>query len=133
MGRHMGFHGFDDIVHLLGGFTHSKTTDGVAGQVKIGDALHVINTDIGVGTTLVDTPEHLLGVYRIRQGIESGIFSLAALQPAIGSVHTLEYIVPGCRIFDALVKGHADIRAQIGLDLHTLLRAHKDLTSVDVG
>ena len=32
-----------------------------------------------------------------------------------------------------LVEGHGDGGAQIGLDLHTLLRPHEDLVAVDVG
>ena len=93
----------------------------------------MVNTDVGIGAALVDTPEHLLLVDSIWQGIEPGIFRLAAHQPAVGSVYTFLDIVPGRGILNALIKGHADIAAQIGLNLHTFLRAHENLPSVDVG
>ena len=129
----MGFYGFNDVVHLFRSFAHCKAANGVTGQIQVGNPLHVVNTDIGVGAALVDAPEHLLGIDGIRQGIEPGVFRLAAHQPAVGSVYTFLDIVPGRGIFDALVKGHADIAAQIGLNLHTFFRSHENLPSINVG
>ena len=43
---HMRLHGIDDIAHLFRGLAHRKATDGIAGQIHIGNALHVIYTDI---------------------------------------------------------------------------------------
>ena len=93
----------------------------------------MIHPDIGVGAALIDAPEHLAGVDRVGKGIEPGVFRLAPHQPAISAVYALLHIVPGGRILNALVKGHANVAAQIGLDLHTLLRPHKNLMTVNVG
>ena len=93
----------------------------------------MVDSDIRVGAALVDAPQHLLGIHRILQGVEPGVLCLAPHQPTVSPVHTLLHIGSGSRIFDALVKGHADVRAQVGLNLHTLLRAHKNLVSVDMG
>ena len=84
------------------------------------------------GGALVDAEEHLPRVHRVRQGVQAGVFRLAADEPAIGTVDGAGYIVIGRGILDALVKGHADIRAEVRLDLHALLRAHEDLVAVDV-
>ena len=43
------------------------------------------------------------------------------------------YILVGGRVLHTLVKGHGDVAAQVGLDAHGLLRAHKDAPAVDVG
>ena len=93
----------------------------------------MVNADIGIGAALVDAPEHLVGIYRIRQAVEPGVFRLTADKPAVSPIHALLDVVPGRGIFDALVKGHADVAAQIGLDLHALLRPHEDLVAVDMG
>ena len=131
--RHVLLHGLDDVVHLLRGLPYRKAADGVAGEVKLGNAFHVIHPDVRICAALIDAPEHLLGVHRVRQGVQTGIFRLAAHQPAVGSVHAFLNIVPGRGVFNALVKGHAHVAAQIGLDLHTLLRPHENLVAVDVG
>ena len=57
---------------------------------------------------------------------------LAARQPANGTLAGLLYIVVGRGVFHALIKGHGDIRTQIGLDAHTLFRPHEDSPSVDM-
>ena len=129
----MRLHRIDDPIHFLGGFTNRQAADGVAGQIQFCDPLHVINADVLVSAALVDAPKLLLRVHRIRQAVQTGIFFLAPNQPAIGAIHALENIVPGGRILNTLVKSHTNITAQIGLDLHTLLGAHKDLPAVNMG
>ena len=93
----------------------------------------MLYAQIGVGAALVDAPEHLPGIDRRFQSIEAGVFRLAAHQPTIGPADGGFHIIVGCGILDALVKGHADVRTEIRLDLHALLRAHEDLPAVQVG
>ena len=66
---HVLFHGLDDVVHFLRRLPHRKPADGVAGEIQVGNAFHVVHPDVGVGAALVNAPEHLLPVHRIRQGI----------------------------------------------------------------
>ena len=87
---------------------------------------------IPIGSTLIDAEQHLAGVHRIRQGIQSVVLRLAPLQPPQGPLTAGLGIVVLGRIFHALVKGHGDIRAQMGLDLHTLLRPHEDAVAVQM-
>ena len=131
--RHIGFHCLDDLIHRLGALPYRQTADGISGQVQVGDLLHVLDAQISVGAALVDAPEHLPGIDRRFQSIEAGVFRLAAHQPTIGPADGGFHIIVGCGILDALVKGHADVRAEIRLDLHAFLRAHKDFPSVQVG
>ena len=58
---------------------------------------------------------------------------LAPGQPAEGALAGLLHIVIGGGVFHALVKGHGNVGPQVGLDLHALLRPHKDPPAVDVG
>ena len=84
------------------------------------------------GGALVDAEQHLMGVHRVRQTVEPVMLHLAALEPAEGPLHRcLGVLIPG-RVLHALVKGHGDVTAQIGLDLHGFLRAHKDPVPVDM-
>ena len=128
----MGFYRLDDIVHLLSSFAHSKAAYGITGQVQLGNPFHMVHPDIRIGAALVDAPKHLLLVNSIGQGVQPGIFRLTPFQPTEGTVSALLHIVPGRRIFHTLVKGHTNIRTQIGLDAHTLLRAHKNLMPIDM-
>ena len=82
---------------------------------------------------LIDAEEHLAGIHRIRQGVEPVVLRLAPGQPAQGALAGGFGILIGRRVFHALVEGHGDIRAQVGLNLHGLLRPHKDAAPVDVG
>ena len=92
----------------------------------------MVSPDVLVGAALVDAPEHLLRVHRVGQAVQTGVLGLAALEPAGGPGHGVQNVLPGSGIFDALVKGHADIAAQIGLDAHALLGSHEYLSAVDV-
>ena len=74
-----------------------------------------------------------MGIHRARQGVEPVVLSFAAFQPTERALTGGLYVLIGGRIFDTLIKGHSDIRAQIGLDAHGLLRAHKDPPTIDVG
>lgn len=131
--RHIGLHSLDDIVHGLGGLPHRQAADGVAVTVQLGDLLHVPDPQIGIGAALIDAEEHLMGVHRVGQGVEPVVLSLAPLQPAEGTLTRGLYILIGGRVFDALIKGHGDVRAQIGLNTHGLLRTHEDTPAIDVG
>ena len=62
VGRHMRLHRLDGGIHFLGRFAYGKAADGVAVAVHFGDPLHVIDTEILVGTTLIDAEEKLVFV-----------------------------------------------------------------------
>ena len=90
------------------------------------------DADIGIGAPLVDAEEHLARVHAAGQGVQPLVLGHAALQPAGGAGAGLLHVLPGGWILDALVKGHGHVAAQVGLDLHGLLRAHKNAPPVDV-
>ena len=130
--RHIGFHCFDHIVHFFCRLTHSKTANGIARKIQICNAFHMINADIVIDAALINTPKHLLRIYSIRKTVQPRIFFLASNKPSIGSVYAFQNIVSGSRIFNTFIKSHTNIRTQIRLDLHALLRAHKDFPSINM-
>ena len=131
--RHIGLDGFDDVIHRLCRLPYGQAADGVTGQVQRRDSLHMPDAQGRIGAALVDAPEHLLRIHRAGQGVQPLVLGLAAHQPAVGALAGLLNIFIGRGVLHALVKGHADVGAQIRLDLHALLRAHKNLPPVDVG
>ena len=60
------------------------------------------------------------------------MLDLAALEPPESPLHgRLGILVPG-RVLHALIKSHGNVAAQVGLDLHGLLRPHEDPVAVDM-
>ena len=76
--------------------------------------------------------QHLLRIHGIRQAVEPVMLRLAPLKPAERPLHRSFGVLVPSRIFHALIKGHGDVAAQIGLDLHGLLRPHEDTVSVNM-
>jgi len=130
---HMRLHGVDDAVHLLGGLTHGQTTDGVALAGDLGDLMHMLDTEILVGTALVDAKEHLVAVNGLGKAVEAVHLGTATLQPADGAGAGLLDVLVGGGVLDALVEGHGDGGGEMGLDLHALFRPHEDALAVHVG
>lgn len=92
----------------------------------------MLNAQIMKDRTLIDAEEHLAGIDRI---VAAGIVierRLAPLQPAVSPVAGIFYIVIGRRDLDALVKRHRDIRTEVRLNAHTLLRPHEDMPPVNM-
>ena len=129
----MLLHHFDGVIHLLMALPHCQAADGIAGQIQRGDLLHVGHADIMEHRPLVDAEKHLPRVHRVLPAVVVGQSRLAALQPADGTIAGFLHIVPGRGDLDALVKGHGNIRAQIGLDAHAFLRPHKNVPPVHMG
>ena len=100
--------------------------------VELGDLLHVPDTEVGVGGTLIDAEQHLSGVHRVREGVQPVVFPFAAFQPAQRPLTAGFGVVVWRRVLHALVKRHGDVAAQIGLDTHALLRPHEDAVTVQM-
>ena len=130
---HMRLHGVDDAVHLLGGLTDRQTADGVALAGDLGDLMHMLDTEILVGTALVDAEEHLVAVDGLGEAVEAVHLGAATLQPADGAGAGLLDVLVGGGVLDALVEGHGYGGGQVRLDLHTLLGAHEDALAVHMG
>ena len=75
----------------------------------------------------------LAGVDGILQLIQPLQLGFAAGEPAGRPVAGALHVIVFRRVFDALVEGHGDGAAQVGLDADALLGPHEDLPSVDVG
>ena len=122
----------DDLVHRLGRLAHGKTAYGVAVELQLGYLFHMVDPQIGKGGSLIDTEEHLIGIYRILQSVQPVHLRLAAVQPVGGAAYRRLGVFVCSRVFDALVERHRDSGAEIRLDLHTLLGTHEDAPAVDV-
>ena len=128
----MGLHRVNDIVHHLGGLPHRQAADGVAVAVQLGNLVHMPDAKVRKRGPLVDAEEELPGVDSPRQSVQPVVLPLAALQPAECALAGGFGIIVGRGVFHALVKGHGNIAAQVGLDAHGLLRSHENLSPVDV-
>ena len=91
------------------------------------------HTQVGISTALVDAEQHLTGVDAVGLLIQPLMLGNAALQPAVGTLAGGLHILVRSGILHALVKSHGNVAAQVGLDLHRLLRTHKNPVAVDVG
>ena len=111
--RHIRLDRLDDLIHRLRALADRQTANGVARKLEVGDHLHMLDAQIGVGSALIDAPEHLLRIDGRLKAVQPRVLGLAAHEPAIGARHGLLDVVIGRGIFDAFVKGHADIRAEI--------------------
>ena len=131
--RHVGLHRVDDLVHDLRGLPHRQAPDGVAVAVDLGDLFHVPHPQVRERGPLVDAKKHLPRVHGVRQAVEPVVLRLAPRQPAGSALAAGLGVLVGCGVLHALVKGHGDVAAQVGLDPHGLLRPHEDLPAVDVG
>ena len=128
--RRIRQHLVEDVVHHLGALSNRQSADGVARKIQFCDILHMLNTQIIIGTALIDAKQQLLRVDRIGQAVETRHLLFAALKPT-GCARTrcLDVII-WRRIFNAFIKCHGNIRAEIGLDAHALLRPHENLAAV---
>ncbi|MPN00261.1 hypothetical protein SDC9_147455 [bioreactor metagenome] len=82
---------------------------------------------------LIDAEEHLPGIHGVRQSVQPPVFRDAPLQPSRRPLAGRLRVLVGSGILHALVKGHGDVAAQVGLNLHGFLRPHEDAVPVDVG
>ncbi len=121
-----------NVIHRLRRLAHRKAANGNARHRHIPKLLHVPDPKIVVGAALVDTKEYLTGIHRIRQLIQPVQLLDAPFQPPLSPFHGILHVLSGGRILHAFVKGHGNIRAKIGLNLHTLFRSHKDLVAIQM-
>ena len=61
--------GLDGVVHLLLRLPDREAADGVAREVELGYALHVLYAQVVENRALVYAEEHLAGVYGVRLGV----------------------------------------------------------------
>jgi hypothetical protein len=85
------------------------------------------------GGALVNAEEHLGGVHGIGQAVQAVVLGLAPRKPPGRPLTAGLGVLVGGRVLHALVEGHGDVAAEVGLDAHGLLGAHEDPVPVDVG
>ena len=81
---------------------------------------------------MIDTKKHLLGIHCVGQGVEAIMLLLAPLQPPKSALAGGLGVLIGSGVLHALIEGHSNIAAQIRLDLHALLGAHKNTVTIKV-
>ena len=114
-------------------FPNCKTANCVAVQIQFGNGICMCNTDICIDSPLIDSKKQLFFIHCIRQTVQSGHLCLTALQPSGSAIYRSLYIFSACHTAWTFVKCHGNGRAQIRLDLHTLLWSHKNLMTVNMG
>ena len=129
----IGNHIVQDPVHFLMGLPYRQSSDSITVQIQLGNFLGVGDTNIVINRSLIDAEEKLMRIYCIFQGIQTGHLFFAPYKPPGGPCHRIFHILPVCLAGGAFVKSHGNSRTQIGLDLHTFLRSHKDFSSVYMG
>ena len=113
--------------------TDCQAADCISVQIQLTDLLCMLDTDIFVDRTLVNTKEHLMLIDRIRQAVQSCHLVFAAMQPSCRTLYRTLDIFSFCHTGRTLIKCHGDRGRQIGLDLHALFRSHENLSAVYMG
>ena len=121
-----------DTVHFFMCLTNCQSADRIAVKLHLGDFFCMFDTDIFVNSSLVDAKQKLFFIDGIRQAVQTCHLCLTSCQPACGTLYRFLYIVSVCHTARTFIKRHGDRGSQIGLDLHALLRSHKDLVSVNM-
>ena len=93
----------------------------------------MLNAQVGERAALVDAKQQLVGIDGLFLMLQAVHLVLAAQQPTGRAGAAVFGVLVGGRVFDALVKGHGNRRAKVCLNLHALLRSHKDTMAVEVG
>ena len=93
----------------------------------------MLYTQVSKGAALIDAEQQLVRVGGLALLLQAGHLSLTALEPAGGALTAGFGVRVLSRILHTLIKGHCDGGTQVCLDLHTLLRAHKDAVAVQMG
>ena len=120
------------MVHLLMCLADRKSADRIAVQIHLGNPLCMVDPDVRVDGSLVDAEQHLVTVHGILQTVEALHLILAALQPARRPCHGILHIFPLGKRRRTFIERHGDRGAEIGLDLHALLRSHENLCPVNM-
>ena len=113
--------------------TDGEAADRIARQIKLRYLLHVFYAHIVKHRALIYAEQHLAWIHGVVAAVVIGNRSLAALEPAVGAVARALNIFARRGYLYALVKGHGNIRAEIRLDAHALLRPHEYMPPVNVG
>ena len=121
-----------NTIHFRMGFPYRKTADGIAIQLHLGNPFCMLDTDILEGCPLVNAEQHLLGVDGILQLIQAVHLFFAAFQPTGCSGNGCLYIRAFRRQPDTFIKRHRNRGAKVGLNLHTFLRPHKNLSAINM-
>ena len=131
--RKIGDYRIQDPVHLFMGFSNCQTADSIAIQIHFRDRFGMLNADIFINSTLVDSKQKLFFVNGIRQTVQSRHFCFTAGKPSCGPVYRFLHIIPVSHTAGTFIKCHGNGGGKIGLNLHTLFRSHKDLMPVNMG
>ena len=122
----------ENMVHDLGAFTDGKTANGITRQIQLRNCLHMLDTQVVISAALIDTEQQLVRVYRIRKRVQTVKLGFTAFEPARGTVNGVFNILTRRGVLDTLVERHRNVRAEVGLDAHALLRSHENLAAVNV-
>ena len=115
------------------GFSHRQASHGISVQIQLRNFVRMLFSDILIDRALIDSKQKLFFIDGIFQRIQSGHLLLTALQPSCSALHRLLHIASLCHRAWTLIECHGNGGCQVGLNLHTLLRSHKDLSPVNMG
>ena len=90
------------------------------------------NTDILKSSALINSKQKLMRIYRIFQTVQTSHLLFATLQPTSCSIYGIDNIFAIRYRTWTLIKRHGNGGTKIGLNLHTLLRSHKNLGTVNM-
>ena len=102
-----------DPVHLLMALTNCQATNRITIQIHLCDRLCMLNTDILINSTLVDTKKKLILVDGIRKAVQTCHLILTSLKPAGSTRYRFLHIIPLRHTARTFIKGHCNGRSQI--------------------
>ena len=130
--RHIFLNGLDSIVHFLMSLADGQTSDRITRKFKLGDFLHVLYTNIREGGALVYSEQHLSGIYCILAAVIFRERGFASDEPTIGTVAGFLNIFARRWDLYAFIECHCNIRSEVCLNAHALLRSHEYMPAVNV-
>ena len=98
----------ENMVHLLVALSYCQTADCIAIEIHLGNPFCMVNADILINRTLVDSEQKLMFVDRVFPLVQLLHLIFASLQPSRRAVDRVLHITALCHTRRALVESHRD-------------------------
>ena len=96
------------MVHLLVALSYCQTADRITVEIHLGNPFCMVNADILINRTLVDSEQKLMFVDRVFPLVQLLHLIFASLQPSRRAVDRVLHITALCHTRRALVESHRD-------------------------
>ena len=106
--RQVRNHFVKNMIHLLMAFSYCQSADRITVEIHLGNPFCMVNADILINRTLVDSEQKLMFVDRVFPLVQLLHLIFASLQPSRRAVDRVLHITALCHTRRALVESHRD-------------------------